>query len=631
MGRFVTSPIQSQGIAFRNKQQYDDTGAYTWNTPSGVSCVRAVVVGGGGPAIGRGFTPGCFQGNDSGVLHTNCCAVSFMSFQCADCCIQIRQNICPQSGTCCIIDGTVCGRFIQGCCACEACTRYFGCGGLCFQWYIDNSCGCKFLCFNWSNCNFSCATASNCCNCCNVPQCCTFTTCGQSMSPQIFNQGGAGGGYADASFPVTPGQSYSVCVGSQGCTSSFGSCISATGGASSASLQQCLKWYIDGLFYPPQGEAIACVRNANSCNCSFATHTVRYCCQSGSASSSNFGAGSTCVCCCFSANCIWAARCTGTTCQGYEGCANQFACNTPGFIHGFVKQTAVGGCGIGGTINNCGGVPPTGPDTSFGYCKFAITGCVCCTFHVSNSLPVCHDYYFYCISCFQYQCLNSISVSCGSTGVVPGASAGNYYGNGITTTVSAQTSSGGSCGCLCTAICVGIFVVPNTSCIPFSCLCFCGCVTGGPGIGGVGGVNIGGSAIPGSCSIPDGCFCSCNINMGCRSGYGTIGDTIHYRAQNPNIGSTGGAVNQFCINPRPISSTQWFFPEEIKGFGARQFIDAGFCFIEDAGPGAGGLNGPSGVLAGASTSGRPGNGGGGSLSSGVPNASGGDGLVIVYY
>jgi hypothetical protein len=314
-----------------------------------------------------------------------------------------------------------------------------------------------------------------------------------------------------------------------------------------------------------------------------------------------------------------------SNCDGYQGCSTYWSNCTLALIGGCYKATATGGCGIGGSINNCGGAPITQTELDFQNCWLIITGCICCTMQVVNACGVCHDSYFYCINCMcLYDICDNALRNCGYVYYAPGASAGNYYGNGITGEICKDLCCG-CCSCNCMTYCIlsGIVAFQIASCCRPTYVCAYTNIAGGTGIGGLGGVGIGGSSIIGSASCPSFCCTS-----GCFSGYNTVGDTIHYR----NTCTIGcGGASQLSINPRNPNSTQWFFPEEIKGFGARVFCDGGILYREDAGPGAGGLAAKSGVLAGASAGGgAAGNGGGGALIS-CACCLGGDGLVVIYY
>lgn len=628
MGRFVTSPIQSQGVQFRNKQQYTSAGCYTWSTPSGVACVRLVAVGGGGSALGAGFAFNT-QGGDSatGNCHTGCCAVSTLTGICQiTCCPCAVKFVCCQSTNCCIVSGRICGQFIFNlqCCTNQNCTCYSSCN-LCFRSYSDGCagegcCGRSQLCFGFSNCLFECNTAG-----CTGPTCkymCIGCQCGTWS-------GGSGAGYADGLFPVTPGASYTVCVGSAGCTSSFGSCISATGGSASTTLTQCLKIYMDGLFYPDTfGTAVSCMRNGNCCSCSYNTGQSCWssCCLCCTCTCTGVG----CCTYCFGSTCNINVCSSGSNCDGYSASPSSYSGSLYAHMHGTFLSSASAGCGIGGSITNCGGLPITQTAYKLQMCTMVIRGCVCCTFHATPALypqTRCHDYYFFCINCICF-CgapstqVSGLSVNCGCVNSAPGASAGNYYGPGTSGTISPDVFV---CNCCCglfsTSANVGVVTIcVSCACCPISYSCYSS-APGGTGIGGLGGTGIGGSSIPGSSSCPAAC-----ISCGCYSGYNTVGDTVHYS----QLRFATSGTTQLVINPRNPNSTQWFFPEEIKGFGARVFCTSDIVYREDAGPGAGGLTGKSGVLAGASASGQPGNGGGAGLSSGT-SGTGSDGLVVIYY
>lgn len=708
MGRFVTSPVQTQGLTFKNKQTFSCSGLYNWTTPSGVGCVRVVTVGGGGVPIGKEL--GLIASGHDGTNYINeCCASLLVHVEALCCCPVLEKKVCCISANCCIIEAKLCAGFGTN----DSGDFHPGGGtGRCYDAMFNDfrfkstspNCSNACMAFLWSNCTYCCSlfatNPGNCqAGCTESLVMCNFLN---TARVQFNYYSGAGGGYADGSFSVTPGNTYQICVGSCGNTSSFGNCISATGGTSTSAVLQnpCVKVYIDGLVHP--GHYHATFQNVSCCCNAFACTRCNGSSGCSYTSSKFYWSANNCCPTCMFCTCTGVGCCTLLICSlfGYCWCASHIAMCTcdgyagsgPGTTIGFIQFTTNGdslgspGCGYGGSINNVGGASIKQLLYSTPIQSYWLRGCFCCTLHVSNTIAKCHNYYMYCISTIcvchnpggcaptdigfsSVNCVPNFSLEnclrCGScfgcdillayncpgrtypgtylvsgyVNSVAGASAGSYYDTGIGGRIKPDYLL---CACTEWTICT-----VNSCCsiwpYSYNCngivLCICNCQTGcicrgfhlqytiipgGTGIGGLGAPGLGGSSITGSSSVSP----TCVNNFGCYSGYSTVGDTIHFASQKVN--TSGSWI--YCISPRSSETSRWFFPEDIKGLGARVFCpDCAFpIYCEDAGPGAGGLNGPSGVLAGGSPCGTPGSGGGAGLLNGA-NRTGSPGIVIVYY
>lgn len=381
MARYVTQPSEDVAVsAYNSRCIYSTPGSYTFTVPTGVTAVKAIAVGGGGPGSAI-CTGGCkyttWYQVCMGAYFSCVCRTSGVSTCCNNVYV-VYGNLVPSVPACV---GAWKGS------ACGACTGAFG--GSSYPYVCDSATTPIWCAKAYHNTIL------------NPGQTCAYGGCviGDMVTPYAYNKqlyfySGSGGGYAEKTISVTPAQTICVTVGGPGQTSSFGCYISATGGGTPTIVYECPE--CDGFVKFTRRIPTTCHNDLLLKQCHATQNTngcmywkVNYVCDWGIRGDSRR------VCCSINANqgdhftecCAYLGGiianhysylldcncCDYTTCR--DGCCcNYCFVNTNNIEIVYQKNVvkciiANPGCGIGGSVNYIGGCGVLGTATDFCVCS----------------------------------------------------------------------------------------------------------------------------------------------------------------------------------------------------------------------------------------------------------------------